>query len=102
MNLASEPRPRPSTLETNRRRDRRSRVASDPTVRDGVVSITHGHADANPGDLTSGDVDVDPLTAMPACGRHRGPGHTPRRANERYSTRQAVDDPEAARSPTWA
>ena len=30
-------------------------VAADPTVRAGVVSMTHGHADANPGDLTSGD-----------------------------------------------
>jgi len=39
--------------------------AADPNVREGVVSITHGHADANPGDLTSGDVAVDPLTAMP-------------------------------------
>ena len=40
-------------------------VAADPTVRRGVVSISHGHADVNPGDLTSGDIDVDPLTAMP-------------------------------------
>jgi hypothetical protein len=39
--------------------------AADPTVRTGVVSMTHGHLDANPGDLTSGDDDVDPLTAMP-------------------------------------
>jgi anaerobic selenocysteine-containing dehydrogenase len=39
--------------------------APDPAVRDGVVSMTHGHTDANPGDLTSGDVAVDPLTAMP-------------------------------------
>src|SRR5205085_12437413 len=37
----------------------------DPTLRSGVVSMTHGHLDANPGDLTSGDDDVDPLTAMP-------------------------------------
>jgi anaerobic selenocysteine-containing dehydrogenase len=37
----------------------------DPAVRGGVVSMTHGHTDANPGDLTSGDVAVDPLTAMP-------------------------------------
>jgi hypothetical protein len=37
----------------------------DPAVRDGVVSMTHGHTDANPGNLTSGDDDVDPLTAMP-------------------------------------
>jgi anaerobic selenocysteine-containing dehydrogenase len=39
--------------------------AFDPAVRDGVISMTHGHADANPGNLTSGDVAVDPLTAMP-------------------------------------
>jgi anaerobic selenocysteine-containing dehydrogenase len=39
--------------------------AADPRVREGVVSITHGHMDANPGDLTSGDAGVDPLTAMP-------------------------------------
>jgi hypothetical protein len=39
--------------------------AADPRVREGVVSITHGHMDANPGDLTSGDEAVDPLTAMP-------------------------------------
>jgi len=38
---------------------------ADSTVRDGVISITHGHVDANSGDLTSGDVAVDPLTAMP-------------------------------------
>jgi hypothetical protein len=37
----------------------------DPAVRDGVISMTHGHADANPGDLTSGDEAVDRLTAMP-------------------------------------
>ena len=37
----------------------------DPTVRDGVVSMSHGHADANPGDLTSGEVGIDRLTAMP-------------------------------------
>ena len=29
------------------------------------MSITHGHPDENPGDLTSGDIDVDALTAMP-------------------------------------
>jgi anaerobic selenocysteine-containing dehydrogenase len=39
--------------------------AADPAVRAGVVSITHGHVDANPGNLTSGEVGVDPLTAMP-------------------------------------
>ncbi len=40
-------------------------AVADPTVRDGVVSMTHGHRAANPGDLTSGDIDVDDLTAMP-------------------------------------
>ena len=39
--------------------------AADATVRDGVISMTHGHADANPGNLTSGNVAVDRLTAMP-------------------------------------
>jgi hypothetical protein len=34
-------------------------------VREGVVSISHGHIDENPGDLTSGNVGVDGLTAMP-------------------------------------
>lgn len=38
---------------------------ADPTLRAGVVSMTHGHTDANPGELTSEDVDVDRLTAMP-------------------------------------
>jgi anaerobic selenocysteine-containing dehydrogenase len=38
---------------------------ADATVREGVVSMTHGHTEANPGDLTSGDVDIDRLTAMP-------------------------------------
>ena len=38
---------------------------ADSTVRDGVVSLSHGHPHANPGDLTSGDVAVDQLTAMP-------------------------------------
>jgi hypothetical protein len=40
-------------------------VVVDEHVRDGVVSFSHGRLDANPGRLTSGDVDVDPLTAMP-------------------------------------
>ena len=40
-------------------------LVADPTVRDGVVSLSHGHANANPGNLTSGYVAVDPLTAMP-------------------------------------
>ena len=52
------------TLATDHGRVTAAFVA-DPTVREGVVSMTHGHADANPGDLTSGDVAVDPLTAMP-------------------------------------
>ena len=38
---------------------------ADEAVRNGVISITHGHAGTNPGDLTSGDVGVDQLTAMP-------------------------------------
>jgi anaerobic selenocysteine-containing dehydrogenase len=38
---------------------------SDPAVREGVVSMTHGHAEASPGNLTSGNVGVDRLTAMP-------------------------------------
>ena len=38
---------------------------TDEAVREGVVSITHGHAGANPGDLTSGDEAVDDITAMP-------------------------------------
>ena len=37
----------------------------DPAVRNGVVSMSHGHAETNPGNLTSGDVAVDQLTAMP-------------------------------------
>lgn len=40
-------------------------VVADSTVRDGVVSLSHGHLHTNPGDLTSGDVGVDQLTAMP-------------------------------------
>jgi anaerobic selenocysteine-containing dehydrogenase len=43
----------------------RATFVADPTVRAGVVSMSHGHADANPGDLTSGDDAVDDLTAMP-------------------------------------
>ncbi len=38
---------------------------ADPGVRAGVISMTHGHGDANPGHLTSGNVGVDELTAMP-------------------------------------
>jgi anaerobic selenocysteine-containing dehydrogenase len=39
--------------------------APDDMMRPDVVSITHGHPDANPGALTSAEADVDPLTAMP-------------------------------------
>jgi anaerobic selenocysteine-containing dehydrogenase len=42
-----------------------ARVVADATVREGVVSISHGHPEENPGDLTSGDIGVDNLTAMP-------------------------------------
>jgi hypothetical protein len=42
-----------------------AQVAADPTVRDGVVSITHGHIDESPGELTSEQVGIDRLTAMP-------------------------------------
>jgi anaerobic selenocysteine-containing dehydrogenase len=45
--------------------DLTARFVPDPNVRKGVVSITHGHPDENPGDLTSDDVAVDSLTAMP-------------------------------------
>ncbi|MDQ1436219.1 MAG: hypothetical protein QOF59_3035, partial [Actinomycetota bacterium] len=38
---------------------------ADPTMRAGVVSMTHGHLEANPGNLTSGGADIDQLTAMP-------------------------------------
>jgi hypothetical protein len=38
---------------------------ADATVREGVVSMSHGHVGANPGTLTSGDTAVDRLTAMP-------------------------------------
>jgi len=40
-------------------------VVDDPAVRAGVVSMTHGHTEANPGVLTSGTTAIDPLTAMP-------------------------------------
>jgi predicted molibdopterin-dependent oxidoreductase YjgC len=40
-------------------------VRLDAGVRPGVVSMTHGRRGASPGLLTSGSVDVDPLTAMP-------------------------------------
>jgi hypothetical protein len=40
-------------------------LVADITVRPDVVSVTHGHADTNPGDLTSDTTDVDALTAMP-------------------------------------
>jgi hypothetical protein len=42
-----------------------TRFEPDSKVREGVVSITHGHPDENPGELTSSDVGVDRLTAMP-------------------------------------
>jgi hypothetical protein len=45
--------------------DLTARFVPDPNVRKGIVSITHGHPDENPGDLTSDDVAVDSLTAMP-------------------------------------
>jgi hypothetical protein len=38
---------------------------ADATLREGVVSMSHGHVEANPGDITNGDVDIDRLTAMP-------------------------------------
>lgn len=40
-------------------------VALDPTLRPGVVSVTHGHPGASPGMLISGDENIDLLTAMP-------------------------------------
>ena len=43
----------------------RAAFVADPAVREGVVSMTHGHTDANPGDLTSGETAIDSLTAMP-------------------------------------
>ncbi|MEY2571064.1 MAG: hypothetical protein QOE63_1414, partial [Acidimicrobiaceae bacterium] len=42
-----------------------ARVTVDAAVRPGVVSVTHGRRGASPGNLTSGRVDVDPLTTMP-------------------------------------
>ena len=42
-----------------------SAFVADPTVRPGVISMTHGHTDENPGDLTSAHIAVDDLTAMP-------------------------------------
>jgi anaerobic selenocysteine-containing dehydrogenase len=40
-------------------------VAHDANLREGVVSMTHGHAGSSPGELTSAHHDVDPLTTMP-------------------------------------
>ena len=40
-------------------------VVVDDSIRPGVVSMTHGHTGRSPGRLTSNDIDVDPLTAMP-------------------------------------
>lgn len=54
----------PVTLETDHGRITAG-VVADATVRAGVVSITHGHPHENPGDLTSGEIEVDSLTAMP-------------------------------------
>jgi anaerobic selenocysteine-containing dehydrogenase len=55
-------------------------VVPDPTVRADVVSMTHGHAGTNPGELTSGTIGVDPLTAMPRASGlpvRLGPGEAP-------------------------
>jgi anaerobic selenocysteine-containing dehydrogenase len=38
---------------------------TDPAIRPGVISMTHGHLAANPGNLTSGADGIDRLTAMP-------------------------------------
>jgi anaerobic selenocysteine-containing dehydrogenase len=43
----------------------RATAVADPTVRAGVVSVTHGRIAESPGELTSAHADVDPLTAMP-------------------------------------
>ena len=43
----------------------RAQVAVDPNLREGVVSITHGRRDDGPGQLTSTQVDVDPISTMP-------------------------------------
>jgi anaerobic selenocysteine-containing dehydrogenase len=40
-------------------------VAIDPTLRPGTVSVNHGRAGADVAVLTSGTIDVDPLTGMP-------------------------------------
>jgi anaerobic selenocysteine-containing dehydrogenase len=42
----------------------RARARADDRLRRGVVSLTHGWLDANPGRLTSTVDDVDPLTGM--------------------------------------
>ena len=65
--FACIPMPRQRAPSRSRPTTATSRPTSRPTrpCARGVVSISHGHLDENPGDLTSGDVDVDPLTAMP-------------------------------------
>jgi hypothetical protein len=40
-------------------------AVTDPAVRGGVVSMTHGRIGESPGALTSSHADVDPLTTMP-------------------------------------
>jgi anaerobic selenocysteine-containing dehydrogenase len=40
-------------------------VAVDENVRPGAISVTHGRAEASPGQLTSSHIDVDRLTTMP-------------------------------------
>jgi anaerobic selenocysteine-containing dehydrogenase len=40
-------------------------VTVDPSVRPGVVSITHGRPGESPGALTSATADIDKLTGMP-------------------------------------
>ena len=65
---AHEPGARPWRARSCSRRitgASRHRSSPTPPCAPDVVSMTHGHADANPGDLTSSDVAVDPLTAMP-------------------------------------
>jgi anaerobic selenocysteine-containing dehydrogenase len=40
-------------------------VVLDPRLRRGTVSVNHGRAGADVAQLTSGTIDVDPLTGMP-------------------------------------
>ena len=53
-----------------------ARVVADTTVREGVVSISHGHPEENPGDLTSGHIEVD-------AAHGHAPRRRPRRARQR-------------------